>query len=70
MSCDQGWPLNRGWSEDQLAQMRVSAVEAERQREGRADADVKYTCDACCDRLRCDLVFDSYNTNGDCLAEK
>lgn len=30
----------------------------------------KFTCDACGFRHRCELVFDPYNTDGDCLAEK
>ena len=29
-----------------------------------------YTCDACGARFTCAFVFDGYNTNGDCLAEK
>lgn len=31
---------------------------------------VKFTCDECGARLTCDLAFDEYNQNGDCLAEK
>lgn len=30
----------------------------------------KFTCDECGARFRCALVFDAYNTDGDCLAEK
>lgn len=29
----------------------------------------KITCDGCSKRLLCDLVFDLYNTDGDCLDE-
>ena len=29
-----------------------------------------FTCDACDARFTCAFVFDGYNTNGDCLAEK
>lgn len=32
--------------------------------------DVKFTCDGCAMAGRCTLVYDSYNTNGDCLLEK
>jgi hypothetical protein len=30
----------------------------------------KFTCDDCGARRTCELVFDPYNTDGDCLAEK
>ena len=30
----------------------------------------KFTCDTCSARFKCELVFDPYNTDGDCLAEK
>ncbi len=29
-----------------------------------------FTCDDCGARFTCTLVFDAYNTDGDCLAEK
>lgn len=29
-----------------------------------------FTCDGCDARYSCPLVFDPYNTNGDCLMEK
>ena len=29
-----------------------------------------FTCDECGAAARCELSFDPYNTNGDCLAEK
>jgi hypothetical protein len=28
------------------------------------------TCDTCIDVTRCDLAYDMYNTDGDCLLEK
>ncbi len=31
---------------------------------------IKFTCDECGARFTCDLAFDEYNQNGDCLAEK
>ena len=33
-------------------------------------APAGYTCDKCADRYVCPLVFDGYNTDGDCLASK
>ena len=35
-----------------------------------AYAPSEHTCDDCADRFVCHLVFDSYNTQGDCLMEK
>ena len=32
--------------------------------------DDKYTCSRCKDKEDCELAFDEYNTNGDCLAIK
>lgn len=29
-----------------------------------------YTCDDCTDADQCEFAYDSYNTNGDCLALK
>lgn len=29
-----------------------------------------FTCDNCPSKLSCKYVYDPYNTNGDCLAEK
>lgn len=31
---------------------------------------VKFTCDDCPLRYTCEFVFDTYNMDGDCLAEK
>lgn len=33
-------------------------------------ADMSYTCDGCAMAPRCRFVFDSWNTDGDCLLEK
>lgn len=33
-------------------------------------ADVKFTCDQCVEFEECPFVFDPYNTNGACLAQK
>ncbi len=32
--------------------------------------DVSFTCDDCGGTAVCDWVYDLYNTDGDCLAEK
>lgn len=32
--------------------------------------EVNYTCDKCDVKDTCEFVFDSYNTNGDCIAER
>lgn len=37
---------------------------------GYASQEDKYTCDDCPVKHDCDFVFDAYNLNGDCLAEK
>lgn len=34
------------------------------------DVPDSFTCDECGFAPKCTLVFDLYNTNGDCLAEK
>lgn len=34
------------------------------------EPDGGFTCDKCTFRNSCELVFDWYNTDGDCLAEK
>lgn len=33
-------------------------------------AGVVFTCDDCASAPECEFVFDPYNTDGDCLAEK
>jgi hypothetical protein len=32
--------------------------------------DINFTCDECDQRHVCPFVYDPYNTDGDCLAEK
>ena len=52
---------------DELAADRARVVEMYKERVGTID---KFTCDDCGARFVCVLVFDAYNTDGDCLAEK
>lgn len=57
---DRAVPL----TEEQLEKARISALA-----KGMifATAPPTYTCDDCSRRFICKLVFDMYNTNGDCL---
>jgi hypothetical protein len=52
---------------DELAQQRAMAVFTYA-KEGFGYDD--FTCDNCSRRFVCKLVFDGYNTQGDCLWEK
>lgn len=55
------------WREDELKQLRKQAVEW-LQAHG---IPFRYlTCDKCPSRRECEYVYDPYNTDGDCLAEK
>lgn len=54
-------------TEVELAAYRARVVEMYRERIGAID---KFTCDDCGARFTCLLVFDAYNTDGDCIAEK
>lgn len=50
------------WTTEELAGMRWRAS---------SEFDVHaFTCDDCPARHKCELAFDPYNTDGDCLAEK
>jgi hypothetical protein len=71
------WARTRNWwvgemhmqvparSSERLTQIRKRSLEMH----GAPPAD-KFTCDECGVAPTCTLVFDWYNTNGDCLAEK
>lgn len=64
---DPNWPFDAKWTDAELALMRHDAI--------RLEADIgnvieKFTCDECSVRHECSLVFDGYNTDGDCLAMK
>lgn len=61
------WPFNREWKPDDLPVMRREAI----RRSAEAGHTItEFTCDNCASRLTCDLVFDGYNTDGDCIADK
>lgn len=52
-------------TDEQLASIRAKAVS------DFADMGVdQFTCDNCPERRVCLYVFDAYNTDGDCLADK
>lgn len=54
--------LGRERTDAELADIRSGVV---------AMFDIEsFTCDDCSARKTCDFAFDSYNTDGDCLAEK
>lgn len=54
--------------EQSLDNLRVKSLENAREYFG--DKIVKFTCDDCESRYTCCYVFDLYNTDGDCLANK
>lgn len=51
----------------ELAADRARMVDLYRQHVGEIES---FTCDDCGARYTCKLVFDAYNTDGDCIAEK
>ena len=54
-------------TDEQLAKLRQKAVAENAEYLG---PNPVFTCDNCRQRNKCEFVFDTYNTNGDCLAEK
>ncbi len=50
-------------TDEALAEFRDRAI-------ANIDEDVIFTCDDCGARWTCPYVFDWYNQDGDCLAEK
>ena len=74
----KGWPFNRNWTPEDLRRLEHTARSADltgwlnRQAKEPGELYVPpvYTCQECASRVRCDFVFDSYNTHGDCIAEK
>jgi hypothetical protein len=64
---DSEWPFNVSHSPGDIPMMRADAI---RRAALHGRAIEKFTCDECPDKCGCDLVFDSYNTDGDCLASK
>lgn len=59
--------VRRPWTEAELATMREDSLEYVRQQ---GWSEKPFTCDTCSARYECALVFDLYNTDGGCLAEK
>jgi hypothetical protein len=54
--------LGKERSDKELAEIRYEVA---------TEWDIQeFSCDACGARRTCPFVFDAYNTNGDCLAEK
>lgn len=51
-------------TDNELAAMRVEYIQ------GYGMGEMSFTCDDCPAKRTCGFVFDLYNTNGDCLAEK
>ena len=62
------WKRDKPLTEDELAAKRKEAL-AFYEEQGIHCSDL-FTCDDCPSRFVCTLVFDAYNTNGDCLMEK
>ena len=54
-------------TDEQVAELRAWMI---RNPIGNSGATRGFTCDDCGARRQCSLVFDSYNTDGDCLAMK
>lgn len=69
---DQWSPLEPPLTEDQLSKAREASLSLQTEdspllfsADGR-----EFTCDGCASRYICPLVFDWYNTGGDCIMEK
>lgn len=54
---------------EQLVQLRAKMTDWHREHLG-LEEGVVFTCDGCSAAHDCEFVFDPYNTDGDCLAEK
>lgn len=72
-ACYAGEPSDRPFSDELLItrfdERSLASLEVCRQQYGiRELAD--FTCFRCPARNRCELAWDAYNTQGDCLAEK
>lgn len=62
------WMREKPLTVEELARYRDDAL-AHFAKHGISVPDM-FTCDSCADRFVCKLVFDAYNTDGDCLMEK
>lgn len=53
-----------------LVELRARMVAWQDKHLGPVPAGFAFTCDGCGDAPTCQFVFDPYNADGDCLAEK
>lgn len=60
--------FNQHWTHEQLVELRRGAIAEGHILDNHADRS--FTCDRCPLRTKCIFVFASYNTDGDCLADK
>jgi hypothetical protein len=63
------WVREAPRSSEEMTRLRVEAA-IHYAEEHSGSAEVKFTCDHCELSPRCELVFDCYNTEGDCLLSK
>jgi len=64
------WLYDDEATSEQLAEQRVLAINGFGEPRMQMRPDIKFTCDGCGLANKCTLVFDSYNTDGDCLLSK
>jgi hypothetical protein len=77
MTCkrsDWGEPPDSTWTHDPippeaLAKKRAESVDWMKQH-GETNGEIVFTCDTCRFAPCCELAFDGYNTDGDCLLSK
>lgn len=69
---DHSSELSPPLSEDQVVALRGIVVDLYKALNGEKAIVLGggYTCDGCAARFTCPYLFDDYNTDGDCLAEK
>lgn len=71
------WPFNVRLNGGDLARRKAEAIALDREFSSAfpgfdpgAYTPPAFTCESCASRFECDLAFDLYNTDGDCLASK
>lgn len=64
----RNWPFRANYSPLDLAKRRTTGI-AQLQHFGYSPQE-KWTCDECKSAWCCEVSYDSYNINGDCLADK
>ena len=57
--------FSENWTDEQLAEFRENGLSIIQKWDSN-----QFTCDTCELKRNCQLVFDAYNTDGDCLAMK